>query len=348
MIGIVHVGNILAEPYFEKYKSAMDKSGENYELILWDRRGEVQSQDGIHVFRCGNIPKGKLGKYLAYRKFSKFAKKIVKEKKYEKLVLLTTLSAFVLGKTIKEYKGKYVLDIRDMSFEKSPVFRKKLSRIIKNSTFTAISSSGFLDVLPDYEYTLVHNLSGEDGEIDFKPKQEDGKIEVLYTGNSRGFEFNKRLIQIFGKDDRFHLTIAGEGVDEPKLIDLAKSSGVTVCGKYDSKKKRELLLGADMIINMNTASFNGKRLTANKFYDGLLYKLPQVARVDEYTGALVTCKELGVALDFWDGDFADKLYEYYQNMDIEEFTRKADAELKRAKQQNEVFVEKIVEFAKSK
>ena len=102
MIGIVHVGNILAEPYFEKYKSAMDKSGENYELILWDRRGEVQSRDGIHVFRCGNIPKGKLGKYLAYRKFSKFAKKIVKEKKYEKLVLLTTLSAFVLGKTIKD------------------------------------------------------------------------------------------------------------------------------------------------------------------------------------------------------------------------------------------------------
>ncbi len=348
MIGIVHVGNIFAEPYFEKYKSALDKSGENYELILWDRRGEVQSQNGMHVFRCENARKGKFGKYLAYRKFSKFAKKIVKEKKYEKLVLLTTLSAFMLGKKIKEYKGRYVFDIRDMTFEKCFVFRKKLSRIIKNSTFTAISSSGFLDVLPDYDYTLVHNLSGEDGEIEYKPKQDSGKINVLYTGISRGFEFNKRLIQIFGKDERFHLTIAGEGIDETKLIDLARSSGVTVYGKYDSQKKRELLRGADMIINMNTASFNGKRLTANKFYDGLLFKLPQVARVDEYTGALVTCKELGLALDFSDGDFANKVYEYYKNLDVEEFTKKAKAELERAKRQNEIFIQKITDFAKNK
>ena len=102
-----------------------------------------------------------------------------------------------------------------------------------------------------------------------------------------------------------------------------------------------------MLINMNIASFNGKRLTANKYYDGLSCNLPQIARIDEYTGALVTVKGLGVALDFYDEGFANKVYEYYQNLDFDEFKQKAKIELDRAKEQDKEFIQKIEDFIKS-
>ena len=177
-----------------------------------------------------------------------------------------------------------------------------------------------------------------------KEKKQNGKIEVLYIGNSRGDKFNQRLVEIFGWDDRFNFTLAGKFVNTSSLMSKVKDlKNITVLGEYNDDKKKELLTNADMIINMNTASFNGKRLTANKYYDGLLYLLPQLARIDEYTGALVSCKELGVALDFDDTDFANKVYEYYQNLDMEYFVQKSKAELKRVKEQNEIFVQKITE-----
>lgn len=346
MIGIIHVGNAYIEPYFEKYKKVLDQTQTDYELILWDRKNEIEQKDGVHVFKkpTSNIKRAQ--KILNYLRYRKFVKKIVKEKKYDKLIFLTTMSAFTIGSFIKKYKNKYILDIRDLSGEKSKLFQKKLARIIENSSFTSISSDGFREKLPEFDYVRSHNLSGNIA-LD-RQKNTSGKINLLYLGRTRGDWFNKRLIEIFGGDDRFTLNLIGEWIDSKEVAILAKKfENVTVKGKFDSSQKEEFLQKADILINMNIASFNGKRLTANKYYDGLECNLPQIARVDEYTGALVTVKGLGIALDFYDEDFANKVYEYYQNLDFDEFKQKAKIELDRVKEQDREFMQKIEEFLKA-
>lgn len=345
MVGIIHVGNTLKEPYFEKYKIALEKSGQSYELILWDRKGEVQNElDNCHVYRGKIDGVSKIKKLFAYRKYAKFVQSVLSRKKYDKLILLTTFSALVVGKKIKQYKNNYLFDLRDLTCENHLFFRKKVARIIKNSTISVISSDGFRDVLPDFDYVRAHNLSGENEQVASKQKQL-GVIKVGYAGITRGDEFNQRLIRIFGGDNRFELVLMGDGIDSESVKKLANSyQNVKVQGKYQNQDKANLYATCDMIINMNTGGFNGKRLTANKYYDGLLFALPQIARADEYTGALVSCKELGVALDFLDENFADKVYEYYSNLDMTEFLQRATSELDRVKEQNQVFVDAVVDY----
>lgn len=347
MVGIIHVGNTLKEPYFEKYKIALEKSGQSYELILWDRKGDTQDYpENCHVYREKISGLNKIKKAFAYRRYAKFVQNILKNKKYDKLILLTTFSAFMLGKKIKEYKHNYIFDLRDLTCENNLFFRKKVERIIKNSTITVISSDGFRDVLPDFDYVRAHNLSGENERVTDKQKQL-GVIKVGYAGVTRGDEFNKRLIQIFGGDKRFELVLMGDGIDSESVKEFANSyQNITVRGRYQNDEKAKLYATCDMLINMNIASFNGKRLTANKYYDGLLFGLVQIARADEYTGALVSCKELGVALDFSDKEFAEKVYEYYTSLDMTKFLQKANDELDRVKEQNEIFIEEVVNYLK--
>ena len=65
----------------------------------------------------------------------------------------------------KKYKGKYIVDIRDFTLENIPFYRKAEQTVVKNSYSTVISSRGYKEFLPDYDYKVVHNYTEVDSAI---------------------------------------------------------------------------------------------------------------------------------------------------------------------------------------
>ncbi len=352
MIGIIHVGNAGREPYFEKYKKLLDESGKEYEVIMMDKASAGNTDEALpsnyFCFKANDARKNKLIKLINFFKYSRFVKKILKRKKYDKLIILTTLSAFMCKKELhKKYKGKYIFDFRDLSLEKIGWFKKRVARIVKESAFTCISSDGFKKYLPEYDYVKAHNfrysdLSATRDEIDYEKNK---KINLTYIGTSRGYEYNSRLISIFGSDERFNLKIVGSYCDSPQILELSKKhDNVEVKGRYDLSEKHEILKDMDMLVNMNIESFNGLQAMANKYYDGIILKKPQLANINTFAGKQIKDRGLGIALAFSDENFADKVYEYWQNLDEENFNQKAKAELDAVLEEDKIYLAKIESF----
>lgn len=347
MIGIIHVGNVFKEPYFDKYKSVLEKSGVEYEVIIWDRKGELKNvHPSVHIF--SKKVKSKLSKIFGFLAYFRFVQKTLKAKKYDKLILLTTLSAFACKKMLhREYKGKYIFDIRDLTYEYRQSFCKEVGRIIKDSAFSVISSEGFKKYLPSGNYVRSHNFRYDEIESRKKSAQLNlsDKINVVYIGLTRGDSFNKRLVEIFGGDERFSLRIAGEGCDSVAVLESAnRYDNVTVSGRYELDQKADVLKDADILINMNLNSFNGKRLISNKYYDALILKIPQIARKGELMGEIVESKGLGISLDFEDKSFADKVYNYIINLDLNALDKAIESEIDLVLTEDEKYINEIKSF----
>lgn len=351
MIGIIHVGNVLKEPYFEKYKNILEENKKEYEIIMWDKCKDGDTSalpDNVYNFDLVDSNRGKIVKFINFMKYSRFVKRILKKRKYDKLIILTTLAAFMCKKELKgKYKGKYVYDFRDLSLERVGWFRKRVARIVKNSAFTCVSSDGFTKYLPSHNYVKAHNfrysdLSQTKEKINY---QKDKLIDLTYIGTSRGYEYNARLIEIFGSDPRFSLKIIGRFCDSPKVLELASlHKNVEVRGRYELSEKHEILSDMDILVNMNIESFNGLQAMANKYYDGIILKKPQLANINTFAGKQIEERGLGISLSFDDEHFADKVYQYWQNLNEEEFNEKAKKELELVLQEDKIYLSKIREF----
>ena len=67
----------------------------------------------------------------------------------------------------------------------------------------------------------------------------------------------------------------------------------------------------------------------NKFYDGLVFRLPLVCTKGSFMGETAEKYGVGIALDPDDPDFADKIYNYYMSLDEKSFSENCDAALRK-------------------
>ena len=65
----------------------------------------------------------------------------------------------------------------------------------------------------------------------------------------------------------------------------------------------------------------------NKYYDGIIFYLPQLCTAGSFMADRAVNSGVGVALDPYSDNFADSLYEYYQSIEFEEFFNCCDKEL---------------------
>jgi glycosyltransferase involved in cell wall biosynthesis len=353
MIGIIYIGSINRCPYLKNYTNCLDELGVNYELISWDRSVDNQintigtNEKKHHIFKYPSkeqrSPVYKIGDF--YR-FSKYVKKIIRYQNYEKLVVLTTMSGVVILKELcNQYKNNYIFDYRDASFEYFKPFKWVLNKIVVNSSFTSISSKGFLEVLPNHgNYIMAHNCSSLET-ITNNSKMKNSKVVVGYIGGLRESDYMKSLIDKFGDDDRFKFVIHGGGENLQELIDYSKGiSNVIFTGEYSESHKRELVKDLDVICYNYPESFVNNLALANKFYDGLLFRKPLLGNINTYSGKLIKDNNVGISLDFEDPEYKEKLYNYYLNYDAQSFEKKCDILLDEIEHENNFYKKKVRDF----
>lgn len=326
MIGIIFMGDLKYCPYLKRYEEILEKDSIEYEVLFWNRSNDrYDCENYISYNRYSALKKSKLSKLKEFMFFRKWLIKMLDKKRYEKLIILSTLSGMLIAeKLIREYSGKYLFDIRDYSYERILPFFLEEKRLIEAAALTVISSKGFCSFLPkNKNYILMHNISEcrKRESESFRPV--NGKmINVVWLGIVRYFEQQKELINSLSRDGRFSLLFYGEGTELEifkKYVQENSLQNVHFYGSYDNADKAELLKKADIINNCYIVKMGTKYAVSNKFYDGVFYHIPQLVEPGTYKAKLVEEYGVGVALDPKEKSFADRLYGYYIDLNRDEF-----------------------------
>lgn len=349
MIGIIFIGDLKYCPYLKIYEEILEKESIGYEVLFWNRSNARYDCDKyISYNRNSALNKSKLSKLRDFMFFRKWLINMLDTKHYEKLIVLSTLSGMLISeKLIHEYRGRYLFDIRDYSYEKILPFFIEEKRVIEASALTVISSKGFYSFLPkSRDYILLHNISEFTENKNFKPENRE-MINVVWLGVVMYFEQQKDLLDSLSKDGRFSLLFYGDGPELEIFKEYVQENNlqnVYFYGSYDNKDKAALLEKADIINNCYVVNIKTKYAISNKFYDGVFYRIPQLVESGTYKAKLVEECGVGIALNPKDTLFSERLYEYYSSIEEEKFNDVCNKLCERFLNENQQSIIKIRSF----
>lgn len=350
MITLIFCGDLRYCPYIKRYTERLDKKGHKYEVLFWNRAG--LRLDLPKNYYCYNIPSSesldKLKKLIDFWGFRKWVISHLKTHSCDGLILLSTLTAVLLSNKLKIFSHRYIFDIRDYSYENIRFFRIIESTIIKNSFFTAISSKGFKKFLPKYDYVIAHNFNrNEIPDLHYWTKKEF-PLKLVWNGTVRFFDFQKHYLDELKNDNRFIMVYHGTGTDlekYKKYCEKENIKNVEFTGAYDNKDKEKLLKDA-AILNNSYGGREGDELryaVSNRYYDGLIYRIPQLVEAEGYKASITESNKVGIALDA-NGYFADKLASYYVSINEIEFNQDCEAALDLVLNEDNNYINSIDKF----
>ena len=355
-IGIIGFGERNFIPYVEVYENELKKANIQYECIFWDRFNNAMVSKNINEYtvhvRCEpGISKFK--KIIPMLKFKQQIEKILRKEHYTHLIVLTTLPGVLIHKILlKQYVDKYILDIRDYSYEKYSWYKKIVEKLIANSYFTAISSNGFKAFLPQSNKIITcHNIGSdfpkEKEGVDLKNKE---KITIGFVGGIRYFEENCKLINVFANNPKYQLAYIGRKNLDCDLEAYCKRNNiknVLFQGDFNNADKPEIYKGIDFINSVyGNGSLEVTTLLPNRLYDGILFKKPVLASKGTYLGKIVDEYKLGIVVDINEQNkkFIEIVNTYINNFDKVAFVKKCQKFQERILLEQKSFLNNIKAF----
>ncbi len=333
-------GKIAYMPYMNFYLDAL--SGRNdivYDLIYWDRDGKPDSTvpeiiKNVYKYEAHleeQLPfKSKLKYFYGYRKF---AMKMLRNNRYDRIVVLhTTPGLTLLDYLRKYYKGRYILDFRDISYEYIPIYRMLVGKLSQNAAVTFVSSNAFRKFLPSQErvYTIHNYLEDSLKHIGLRsefPRRRD-VLRISYWGLVRHATANMKIIDALGNDPRFELHYYGRmqqaGRDMEAHAKEKSYSNVFFHGSYMPTERYTFAAETDLIHNIYALDHTMGNAMGNKYYDGIIFEIPQICTEGSHMGDTISERGVGVTVDLDNKDMADILWNYYQQIDWEEFIEKCN------------------------
>ena len=340
-IAILGFTKIKFMPYMHFYLDQIDTVGDEVHLIYWkrDELPDAELPKGVtgHPFNKNMSDAMPLSKKLpSILGYGRFAKKTLKKIKPDLLIVMHSTTAIsIYNVLVRKYRGKYIFDYRDVTYERNKFYRKAVAKIVKRSAISFTSSDGFRKYLPATQKLLTsHNLLASLLEHKSENVQEKHTpIRVAFWGLFRNQGVNKAIIDKLGGDKRFELHYYGraQGAMLETVTRAAKDyENVFFHGEYDASDRPKMAKNTDLLHNIYSNSDKTASIAmGNKYYDGVMFKIPQLCMKGSLMGDL--CEKYGVGLtcDPEDFDFADKLYEYYNSFDRKELTVCCNTELER-------------------
>ena len=329
-------GKISHMPYMQLYLDSFKEA--RIDLVYWDRDGEPDADVPSRITSTfkfsgrmdSNLPgRAKLKQFAGYRKI---ANEVLKAGQYDLIVSMQAMPGLILlDKLITGYRKRYILDFRDLSYEHIPVYRKLIGVLARHSKLVFVSSNAFRAYLPkDIPIYTIHNyLENSFGYIKCSSPRNERPLRVSYWGLLRGRDTNKRLISAIGNDDRFELHYYGRLGNEGKDIQAYSQEhhfvNVFFHGAYLPEERYRFIENTDILHNAFDLDRMMKNAVSNKYYDGVIFRIPQICTKGSHMGTLITQQGIGLAIDPAHEDIADMLWSYYHGLDRKQFA--SDCEL---------------------
>lgn len=327
-------------PYLHFYLDRMKNQGHEIHILKWDRDKSIDSASPantlVHSFKR-ELPdeQNKVKKVFPFLAYRRFVLRILRNTTYDRIVILHSLPGVLIYRYLeRHYKGRYILDYRDLTYERYPPFSRVVTTLVNNSYATFVSSDAYRAVLPNCDkiYTS-HNLL-----IDSLAFRNIGKrscespIVIAFWGLIRHYEINESIIKKLGNDQRFVLHYYGrEQTTAYRLKALVEEEGyknVFFHGEYLPADRYDFAKKTMIVHNLYDSDDPNIRLAmGNKYYDAIIFGLPQICTNGSYMGKRVSERNLGFACNPKDENFANALYSYYTSLDLPDFLSDCEHEI---------------------
>ena len=354
-VGIITFSDRNTTPYLKYYEDVMKREVVSFECIFWDRYSNYKTTKNkneytVHV-KC--LPgANKFGKILPMLKYKYIVEKIIKKERYTHLIILTTLPGVLLNKILlKEFKNKYILDIRDYTYEKYEFYKKIVDELVDKSYFTAISSKGFMKFLNKNKKIIpCHNISNLEYGVDICDDLKNKKsITIGFVGAIRYFKQDCKLINCLANSEKYILSYIGKFNIDCNLKDYCKKNNINNVifkGEFKNEDKPLIYRKIDLINSIyGCKGFEVTTLLPNRLYDGVIFKKPIIASKRTFLGELVEKFSIGIAVDL-NKNVSEDITIFINNFNDKKFIRACDNFLSIAQKEQQVFINRICDFVK--
>lgn len=331
-------------PYMNFYLDNINILQNEVHLLYWNRDLKEENISHLknikfHEFKYYQEDEiSKFSKIKSFFKYRKYVTNILKKEKFDFIIVLHSLTGVVIFDKLKKYKKRYIFDYRDSTYEKLLLFKWIIGGLVKNSYATFVSSDGFRRFLPQkYKKKIYtsHNLL-QDSLNHREDKEKYGvkskKIRIAFWGFIRHEEINIEMIKKICIDNRFELHYYGR--EQQTALNLKKYvldnniKNVFFHGEYKPEERYSFILSTDIIHNIYLDN-NTMLAMGNKYYDGIIFKIPQICMKDSFMGKISEKAKIGFMCNPYESDFLDQIYNYYDNLNHEMFKQFCDKELER-------------------
>lgn len=316
-------------PYMKLYLDNIDCIANDVHLLYWNR--DLNDEDTsslenikLHEFRCYQQDDiARFTKINSFIKYRIYAKKIIKQENYDFIFVLHSLTGVLIADILtKQYKEKYILDYRDSTYERFVPFRRIVGKLTKYSMATFVSSDAFRRFLPKNQENkiftshnlLLDSLNHRDEKEKYGTKSD--KIRIVFWGFIRQEQINRTIIQKIAKDVRFELHYYGReqqtALNLKQYVNEINAKNVFFHGEYKPEDRYEFVRQTDIIHNIYYDN-NSMMAMGNKYYDGIIFKIPQICMTGSYMGERCIKKGVGFKGDPFSDTFLDDVYRYYFN-----------------------------------
>ena len=351
-------------PYMQFYFDNLNMSENEVSLLYWNRdliKEDTSKLDNIKLYEFRFLQKDDVNKILKIRSFIHFrnyAKKVISKGKFDYIIVVHSLPALLISDLLKKkFRKKYIFDYRDSTFESITWFKRKIQKIQENAAYTFVSSDDYREFfLKKEQHNILtsHNII-LDSLTHRKDREQFGlasdKIRISFWGFIRHKDINTLLIDRIGNDNRFELHYYGREQEVAhalkKHVELKKYSNVFFHGEYAPNDRYEFIKNTDILDNIYIDDDNLRRAMGNKYYDGIVFRIPQICNVGGcIMGRLVTKNGLGLECDPRKPSFCDEIYNYYRKLDWDQFYQSCDKELERILAEYQTLKEVVMNVGK--
>ncbi len=337
LIGFTKIGYM---PYMNFYLKQLAKSDNEIHLLYWNRDEKEEASllynVILHEFKLYQEDEvAKIKKIKSFLKYRKTAKQLLLREKFDFVIVMHSIPGVLLYDVMKKYySNRYILDYRDVTFERIGLFKKVVHKLVANSAATFVSSNAFRGHLPlqDNIYT-THNIlldSLEHRNIRCYKTRYKNPIRIRYWGFIRHENINKAVIDRLANDNRFELHYHGR--EQETARNLKKH-----CEKYGIKnvffhgeykpEERYLFASETELIHNIYENDTTKDAMGNKFYDGVTFYIPQICNEGSFMGEQVVESKIGYKCNPYTPSFADEIYNYYNTIQWNVFEENCNKKL---------------------
>lgn len=346
------VRNIFDTPCLPKYSSLLNN---NFDIIYFDRYGVDENCSARHQYKFRWIldlkENSRIKKYFGYILFRRYAKKIIKKNKYEKIILLPTQTAFLFYDfLLSNYKKQYILDIRDYASENNPIVYNLGKKLIKNSAITSITSPAYTQFLPKHNYLISHNVQQIDTKLVEKYRNRkydhDKKIVISFIGTIRFIDQLHKIIRIFNNDNRFELLFIGSGSELLKeYCNKLGTTNVQLIGRFKREEMADFYMKTDIVMNVygNNDPYLDYALS-NKLYSAAIIGMPILVSPDTYMHEITKEYGFGLAVDLDDKNVPDLVFDYYKSINWDDLFAGCDKFMKKVEIDEQRYMSTMTNF----
>lgn len=332
-------------PYLRFYLDNVDCQSHDVHVLYWNRDTAPEcmndydhvtfhefsryQQDHVRIF-------SKIPNFIRYRRF---AKQLIRKEQYDFIIFLHSFPGVLLSDLLThQYRDRYIFDYRDATYENIRFFKQIIHKLVNHSRATFVSSDGFRRLLPekagDKIYTS-HNFMSDS--LNHRADKKlygttSHRIRIAYWGFIRDEKINRLMMDRLANDARFELHYYGR---EDQLTERLKAyaaekkaDNIVFHGEYVPEDRYRFICETDCIHNV-FSDWNMMAAMSNRFYDSIIFRIPQLCMQGSVMGQRVKQVGIGFAYDPQNEDYADAVYDYYTSLNHQSFETACDTELDR-------------------